>query len=261
MKTGEKLKSDKISQTTQQCLKKTSPSESKTSLVKFPAVAEVKTERVAEVDQSLEHPIKKEPEDRDNSSKDGNSLGIKIVECWSLQRIKEEPVDVPLTSQSPPHAGVRCKSEGGAAETPKVKQEAKAEECHSGGCRKRPSSPPTHFHTDPETVHKKFRPLHQSAQESLCGGRPNPSHNEGAWPVKMEKDPTSRDFPGAGQGNGATLHSGQLASPILVVHILAAHLGCNYIIITFYLNRAIVFLFVATVMVVHFVLCDCCVEF
>lgn len=203
MKTEENLTIDRTSQTSQQCLQQNSPSESKTPPVKIPLLAEVKTERVVEVAQHLEHPIKKEPEEEDKNARDGSSLGIKIVECWSLQGIKEEPLDGPLVSQPPPEAAASCKSEGGAADVVRVKQEADAEEWQSGGCRKRPSAPSKQLHTETGVVHKKFRPLHQPQQESPGDGPPNPSHQEGAWPVKVEKDPTSHDFPAEGEGERA----------------------------------------------------------
>lgn len=209
METGEKLKSDKMSQTAQQCLNQSSPPEIKPPLVKIPVTPEVKTERVTETERSLDRPVKKEPEEQDKGVKDDGSLGIKIVECWSLQKVKEEPVDVPLANQPPPYAGVRCKSEGGATAMPRIKQEVNAEECHGGGgaveCRKRPATPTKQLGAETEMVLKKFRPLHQPQQTSTCEGLLNASHGQGAWPVKVEKDPMSRDFIGEGGGTAKTV--------------------------------------------------------
>lgn len=217
MKTEEKHRSDKPSQTTQQCLKQNSPSESKSPLAEIPPIAEVKTERVVEVAQNPERPIKKEPEEEEKNAKDGSSLGIKIVECWSLRGIKEEPADAPLVSQPPPQAAASCKSEGGVANMPKVKQEAVAEEWQSES-RKRPGSPSKQGpDTETGVVHKKFRPSHQPQLQSLGDG-----HKEGAWPVKVEKDPTSHDFPAEGEGEREIIgpprsavqgHEGGLRSP------------------------------------------------
>lgn len=208
MKTEEKLTSDKNSQTTQQCLKQKSPSESKPPLVKIPPIVEVKTERAVEGAQNQGHPIKKEQEEEDRNALDGSSLGIKIGVCWSLRPIKEEPVDAALASQPAQHAAVSCKSEGGAADIPKVKQEANTEEWQSAGCpaesRKRPSSP-SEQRLDTEVVHKKFRPLPQPQQQSLGDDHPGPSHVEGAWPVKVEKVPTSHVFPAEGEGERETI--------------------------------------------------------
>lgn len=200
--TAEKHTRDKTSQTAQQCLRQTSPPDGKTSQVKVPQIPEVKTESDLKVEPNLELPIKKEPEEEDQNAKDGSPLGIKIVECWSLQGIKEEPMDTPLVSQLPPYAAGSSESEGGAADVPKVKQEASGgswEEWQSGGCpatsKKRPSDASAEEETGAET--KKFRPLHQPQPQSPCEGRPNPSCKgpEGAWPVKVEKDATSHDFP------------------------------------------------------------------
>lgn len=179
MKSEETLTRDKTSQTSQQCPQPSSPPESSAAPVEVPPIAAVKTERLLEVAPTLERPIKTEPEEDDKTAKDGGSLGIKIVECWSLQRVKEEPVDAPPVSQAPlPRA-----AEGGVAEMAKVKQEADTDEWQSGGL-KRPSTPSKQLQEDAGVAHKKFRPHQQPLQDE---------GEEGAWPVKVEKDPTSHD--------------------------------------------------------------------
>lgn len=214
--TEEKPTCDKTSQTAQQCLRQTSPSDGKTPPVKVPQISEVKTESIVKVEQNLELPIKKEPEEEEQNAKDASSpLGIKIVECWSLRGIKEEPMDASPVSQPPPYTTGGCKSEGGAADMPKIKQEAGGggwEEWQSGGSpaksRKRPSAASEQLQEeDTGAEPKKFRPLHQPPPQAPCEGRPNPSHEEpeGAWPVKVEKDATSHDFPAESEGEWETL--------------------------------------------------------
>lgn len=215
--TEEKHTSDKTSQTTQQCLGQLSPPDSNTPLVQAPQVTGVKTESIVKVEQNLELPIKKEPEEEEPSEKDGGPLGIKILECWSLQGIKEEPMDALLVSHPPPYTAAN--GQGGAADMPKIKQEAGGggwEEWQSAGCpaksRKRPSAASEQLREEePGAESKKFRPLHQPPPPppplAPCEGRPNPIRKEpeGAWPVKVEKDVTSHDFPAESEGEWETL--------------------------------------------------------
>lgn len=195
VKTEKTPTTEGTSQTTQHCLKQNSPSESKPPPVEISPIAIVKTEKAVGAGQTLDPPIKNEPEEdnkNDKNEKNSSSLGIKIVECWSLQMVKEEPVGAPQCQREPappPHTAVSCKSEEGVEEMPTVKQEADTDKWQSGGV-KRPSTPSNQLQTETGVVHKKFRPLPQPQQQ-----HPNLCQEEGAWPVKVEKDPTSHDSP------------------------------------------------------------------
>lgn len=154
------------SQTTQGWQKQTGADSKKTPLIQIPAdagatVAHVKTENNVDNRENKQRPgqnVQSSGESRDASPKsipdvvqkaEGQTPPeIKIVECWTLQAVKEEPMETPLVSRPVAETSESCRSTGRAT-APKVKEEASKNSCavlkepQDGGCsknkRKRPS--------------------------------------------------------------------------------------------------------------------------
>lgn len=151
---------------TQSCQKPTGVDSEKPPPIQIPVdtdatVARVKTENnvdnrenkgppgknVQSLGESREASPKSIP-DAVQKAQDRTPLEIKILDCWTLQAVKEEPMETPLVSRPVAEASESCRSTEGAT-APKVKEEASEssyavmKEPQDGACsmnkRKRPS--------------------------------------------------------------------------------------------------------------------------
>lgn len=138
--------SHETGQTTQGCQKPTGVDSKKPPQVQIPAdagatVAHVKTENNVDNSKNKEPPGPNEQssgERREASPKslqdevqkaEGQTpLDIKIVQSWTLQAVKEEPMEMSLMSRPVAETSESCGSTGGAAAA-KVKQEASESSC------------------------------------------------------------------------------------------------------------------------------------
>lgn len=194
------------SQTTQGCQKQTGADSKKTPPIQIPAdagatVSHVKTENNVdnrENKEPLGQNVQSSGKSREASPKsipdtvpkaEGQTPPqIKIVECWTLRAVKEEPTETPVVSRPVAETSESCRSTGGAAAA-KVKEEASESSCavlkerQDGGCstnkRKKPSgmSDQSQEGTCPgmdeekEMEHKKFcRPSKTQSEDppDLC---------------------------------------------------------------------------------------------
>lgn len=222
--------SHETSQTTQGSQKQISVDSKKTPPIQIPAdagatVTRVKTEnnvensenkeppgqKVQSSDESREAPPKSIPDKR-HKAEGQTPSEIKIVECWTLQEVKEEQVEKPVVNRPVTETSESCRNTGGAT-APKVKEEACESSCavlkelQDGGCatnkRKRPSgmSDQSQEGTGPgvdeekEKEHKKF--CHPSKTQSWSEDPPDLCHNK-----QKEARPvgTLSEFPAQDEG-------------------------------------------------------------